>query len=126
MKLLSSGHATSWPPAKWQEHTQASIMLQLNGTWASVWEGVLTESPLTHPPAIKPNMDIESPSGNLTGQDLATLITPCSFHPLGGLSDPGAHRGGQAEDSGFSLIHYLPHAGVYTQRRGTHQSRTIS
>ncbi|XP_069569007.1 mitochondrial S-adenosylmethionine carrier protein isoform X2 [Brachyistius frenatus] len=35
-----------------------------------------------------------------------------------GVSDPGAHRGGQTEDPSFSLIHHIQHAAGHTQRRG--------
>lgn len=45
----------------------------------------------------------------------------CSFHPVGGVSDTGAHRGRQTKNPGFSFIHHVPHAAGYTQRRGTQQ-----
>lgn len=51
-----------------------------------------------------------------------TLLTRCSICPVGGVSDPGSHRGDQTEDPGFPLIHHLPHAAGYTQGRGTQQS----
>lgn len=38
---------------------------------------------------------------------------------VGGVSDPGAHRGGQTEDPGLSRIHQLPDAANHTPRRGT-------
>lgn len=38
---------------------------------------------------------------------------------VGGVSDPGAHRGGQTEDPGLSHILQLPDAGDHTPRGGT-------
>ncbi|GLD74695.1 S-adenosylmethionine mitochondrial carrier protein isoform X5, partial [Lates japonicus] len=35
-----------------------------------------------------------------------------------GVSYPCPHRGGQTKNPSFSLIHHLPHAAGYTQRRG--------
>ncbi|CAG14470.1 unnamed protein product, partial [Tetraodon nigroviridis] len=36
-----------------------------------------------------------------------------------GVSDPGAHRGGQTEDPGLRRIHQLPDAGNHRPRGGT-------
>lgn len=46
-------------------------------------------------------------------KSLSSLLT-CTLIFVGGVPDPGAHRGGQTEDPGFSLIHHLPHAAGYT------------
>lgn len=53
----------------------------------------------------------------------SALVSNPVLQSVGGVSDPGAHRGGQTEDPGLALVHQLPHAGHHTPRGGTGSRR---
>lgn len=56
---------------------------------------------------------------NRPNEALTNLCLCLFLRTVGGVSDPGAHRGGQTEDPGLGRVQQLPDAGNHTPRGGT-------